>query len=71
MLVVVAPGQGSQTPGFLTPWLELPSFADGLGWLGAVSGLDLAHYGTEADADTTEAAPAKPPPKPTGGQCVA
>ncbi len=52
MLVIVAPGQGAQSPGFLTPWLELPSFADGLGWLGAVSGLDLAHYGTEADADT-------------------
>ena len=24
VLVIVAPGQGAQTPGFLTPWLELP-----------------------------------------------
>ena len=52
MLVIVAPGQGAQTPGFLTPWLEHPAFADRLDWLSAVSGLDLVHYGTEADADT-------------------
>ena len=30
MLVIVAPGQGAQTPGFLTPWLEDPSFAERL-----------------------------------------
>ena len=52
MLVLVAPGQGSQTPGFLTPWLELPGFADRLAWWSAVADLDLVHYGTEADADT-------------------
>ncbi len=52
MLVMVAPGQGAQTPGFLAPWLEDPAFADRLNWLSAVAGLDLAHYGTEADADT-------------------
>ncbi|WP_338898472.1 ACP S-malonyltransferase [Streptomyces sp. TG1A-60] len=51
MLVLVAPGQGAQTPGFLTPWLDLPGAADLLGaWSDAI-GLDLAHYGTEADAD--------------------
>ncbi|SCD40649.1 [acyl-carrier-protein] S-malonyltransferase [Streptomyces sp. BpilaLS-43] len=51
MLVLVAPGQGAQTPGFLTPWLELPGAADRLaGWSDAI-GLDLAHYGTKADAD--------------------
>lgn len=51
MLVLVAPGQGAQTPGFLTPWLELPGAADRLGaWSDAI-GLDLAHYGTQADAD--------------------
>jgi [acyl-carrier-protein] S-malonyltransferase len=27
-------------------------FADRLNWLSAVAGMDLAHYGTEADADT-------------------
>ena len=52
VLVIVAPGQGAQTPGFLTPWLEDPVFADRLSWLSAVSGLDLVHYGTEADAET-------------------
>jgi [acyl-carrier-protein] S-malonyltransferase len=52
VLVIVAPGQGSQTPGFLAPWVENPTFADRLTWLSAVSGLDLVHYGTEADADT-------------------
>jgi [acyl-carrier-protein] S-malonyltransferase len=52
VLVIVAPGQGAQTPGFLAPWLESSDFADRLHWLSAVAGLDLAHYGTEADAET-------------------
>ncbi len=51
MLVLVAPGQGAQTPGFLTPWLDLPGVADRLTWWSAVTGLDLIHYGTKADAD--------------------
>ncbi|MFJ4470875.1 ACP S-malonyltransferase [Streptomyces sp. NPDC089424] len=51
MLVLVAPGQGAQTPGFLTPWLELPGAADLVAsWSDAI-GLDLAHFGTQADAD--------------------
>ncbi|MFE5808086.1 ACP S-malonyltransferase [Streptomyces sp. NBC_01232] len=51
MLVLVAPGQGAQTPGFLTPWLELPGAADRVAaWSDAI-GLDLAHYGTNADAE--------------------
>jgi [acyl-carrier-protein] S-malonyltransferase len=52
VLVIVAPGQGAQAPGFLTPWLELPGFESRLRWLAAVADLDLVHYGTEADADT-------------------
>lgn len=52
MLVIVAPGQGAQTPGFLTPWLEDPTFAARFDWLATVASIDLAHYGTEADADT-------------------
>jgi [acyl-carrier-protein] S-malonyltransferase len=52
VLIIVAPGQGAQTPGFLAPWLEDPQFAERLHWLSAVSGIDLAHYGTEADAET-------------------
>jgi [acyl-carrier-protein] S-malonyltransferase len=52
VLAIVAPGQGAQTPGFLGPWLDLPTFADRLNWFSAVSSLDLRHYGTEADAET-------------------
>ncbi|MBD0739661.1 ACP S-malonyltransferase [Streptomyces sp. CBMA29] len=51
MLVLVAPGQGAQTPGFLAPWLELPGAADRLSGWSAAANLDLAHYGTKADAD--------------------
>src|SRR5215210_5975493 len=52
MLVIVAPGQGAQTPGLLRPWLTESTFADRLNWLSAVSSLDLRHYGTDADAET-------------------
>lgn len=52
MLAIVAPGQGAQAPGFLKPWLAEPTFADRLNWLSAVSGLDLAYYGSDADAET-------------------
>ena len=52
MLVIVAPGQGAQAPGFLSPWLELPHFEERLRWLSACAGLDLIHYGTAADAET-------------------
>ena len=52
MLAIVAPGQGAQTPGFLAPWLSEPAVADRLNWLGTVAGIDLAHYGTKADAET-------------------
>ncbi|MHC5904746.1 ACP S-malonyltransferase [Streptomyces sp. S6] len=51
MLVLVAPGQGAQTPGFLTPWLDLPGVEDRLRAWSDVIGLDLVHYGTNADAD--------------------
>jgi [acyl-carrier-protein] S-malonyltransferase len=52
VLVIAAPGQGAQTPGFLEPWLADPVFENRLNWLSAVAGLDLAHYGTKADAET-------------------
>jgi [acyl-carrier-protein] S-malonyltransferase len=51
VLVIVAPGQGAQTPGFLSPWLEDPTFASRFQWLSTVAGIDLAHYGTQADAE--------------------
>jgi [acyl-carrier-protein] S-malonyltransferase len=50
-VVIVAPGQGSQTPGFLEPWLAEPRFADHLGALSEAAGVDLAHHGTVSDAD--------------------
>mgnify|MGYP000043456000 CR=1 FL=1 len=52
MLVIVCPGQGSQTPGFLAPWLELPGFRDRMVWLSTVAGIDLVKHGTESDAET-------------------
>jgi len=48
----VCPGQGSQTPGFLTPWLELPAFRERLESLSDVAGLDLVAHGTTSDAET-------------------
>ena len=52
MLVIVCPGQGSQTPGFLTPWLELPAFKETIELAQNASGIDLTTYGTISDADT-------------------
>jgi [acyl-carrier-protein] S-malonyltransferase len=52
VLVLVCPGQGSQTPGFLAPWLELPGFRDRMQWLSTVAGIDLVTHGTESDAET-------------------
>lgn len=52
MLVIVAPGQGAQSPGFLAPWLADPAYAQRLRWLSAVADLDLVHLGTSADAET-------------------
>ncbi|WP_182876503.1 ACP S-malonyltransferase [Microbispora sp. H10670] len=51
MLVIVAPGQGAQTPGFLSPWLEIPAFRDRISAWSDIVGLDLASYGTTAGAD--------------------
>ena len=52
MIVVVAPGQGSQTPGFLEPWLAEERFRDQLGTISDSVGLDLVAHGTTSDADT-------------------
>ncbi|MFF5367900.1 ACP S-malonyltransferase [Streptomyces sp. NPDC013187] len=51
MLVLVAPGQGAQTPGFLTEWLDLPGVRGALEAWSDAAGLDLIRYGTEADAE--------------------
>lgn len=52
VLAILCPGQGSQKPGFLTPWLELDGVSERLSTLGHAAGLDLIHYGTEADEET-------------------
>jgi [acyl-carrier-protein] S-malonyltransferase len=52
MLVVVCPGQGSQTPGFLEPWLANPSYAEQLREMSEQSQTDLVTAGTVGDADT-------------------
>lgn len=52
MIVVVAPGQGSQTPGFLAPWLEDAAVRDRVGAWSEAIGVDLAAHGTHSDADT-------------------
>lgn len=55
MLAFLAPGQGSQKPGFLVPWLDHPdtgpATAARLRWLSTLAGVDLIHLGTEADAE--------------------
>ena len=51
MLAVLSPGQGSQKPGFLSPWLELAGADARLRWWSALAGVDLIHLGTKADAE--------------------
>ena len=51
MLVLIAPGQGAQTPGMLLPWITNPSNAELLGQWSRAIDLDLLHLGTTADAD--------------------
>lgn len=52
MLAIVCPGQGSQSPGFLSPWLERPGVAEQLAALSDAAGIDLLAHGTTSDAET-------------------
>ncbi|KAB1644202.1 ACP S-malonyltransferase [Gulosibacter chungangensis] len=52
MTVVTFPGQGSQKPGFLSPWLEDSASRSTLEDLSTASGIDLIRHGTESDAET-------------------
>lgn len=61
MLAIIAPGQGSQTPGMFNSWIQDPLLKELLvSWSDAI-GLDLLHLGTAADAeeikDTANAQP--------------
>jgi len=61
MLVIAAPGQGAQAPGFLTPWLDLPGVADRLTAWSDLAGCDLIACGTTAGAEEiTDTAIAQP-----------
>jgi [acyl-carrier-protein] S-malonyltransferase len=50
-MIAVFPGQGSQSPGFLQPWLELDGVADRLSRYSDAAGVDLVAAGTEWDAE--------------------
>ncbi len=52
MIVIVCPGQGSQTPGFLAPWLELPGAREHLTALSDAAEVDLVTHGTTSDEAT-------------------
>ena len=51
MIIAVFPGQGSQTPGFLSPWLELDGARERVAAYSEQAGVDLVAAGTEWDAD--------------------
>ncbi|MFI9505382.1 ACP S-malonyltransferase [Nocardia sp. NPDC052566] len=51
MIALFAPGQGSQTPGMLTPWLDVPGAGDRLTLWSKAAGLDLLRLGTTATAE--------------------
>src|SRR5215472_16751081 len=51
VLIFTAPGQGAQTPGFLSPWLEIPGLAEQLGAWSELAGQDLIRLGTTGSAE--------------------
>jgi [acyl-carrier-protein] S-malonyltransferase len=51
VIIAVFPGQGSQTPGFLAPWLELHGARERIDQYSELAGVDLAAAGTQWDAD--------------------
>jgi [acyl-carrier-protein] S-malonyltransferase len=51
VIALLAPGQGAQTPGMLTPWLADPGAREALARWSAAVDLDLERLGTTADAE--------------------
>jgi [acyl-carrier-protein] S-malonyltransferase len=51
VLIFTAPGQGAQTPGFLSPWLEIPGLAEQFGTWSELAGRDLIGLGTTGSAE--------------------
>jgi len=61
VLIFTAPGQGAQTPGFLSPWLEIPGLAEQFGAWSELAGRDLIRLGTVGSAEEiTDTAVAQP-----------
>ena len=52
MLVILCPGQGSQKPGFMTNWLEIPEYKSKLEEFSEAISLDLIKHGTLSDEET-------------------
>jgi len=52
MFVIAAPGQGSQKPGFLEPWLDIPNNRETLTRWSDTIGVDLVAHGTISDEAT-------------------
>ncbi|MDM8084172.1 ACP S-malonyltransferase [Cellulomonas cellasea] len=52
MLAIVCPGQGSQSPGMLAPWLDLEGVAGRVAAFSEAAGLDLRAHGVDSDAET-------------------
>lgn len=52
VIIVVCPGQGSQTPGFLEPWIEDSSARELIESLSESAGVDLVKHGIHSDEDT-------------------
>jgi [acyl-carrier-protein] S-malonyltransferase len=52
VIVVACPGQGSQTPGFLSPWLADEESRTLIDRFSDVTHVDLAKHGTQSDAET-------------------
>lgn len=50
-MILLAPGQGSQAPGLLTPWLDQPGAREDLAAWSELTGLDLLWLGTGATAE--------------------
>lgn len=54
VLALLAPGQGSQTPGMFAPWLELDGTRERVAGWSELTGLDLIELGTVADAEAIQ-----------------
>jgi [acyl-carrier-protein] S-malonyltransferase len=52
VIILACPGQGSQTAGFLSPWLDLDGVPELLASFSDAAGIDIVRHGTTSDADT-------------------